>query len=125
MGLKSPFDPASFVLLRYCTRPYSFMRVCAIDLAAWLDRFDVRYTIGYTRETQPKCLYFTPLDEWQRYLSIDKNLAMEMRLYKQDITEKVQAVRMSRQISKYQSAPSISESALMLEYADISPIHYN
>ena len=122
MGLTYPFDPASFVLLRYATRPYSFMRQGALALAPWLTRFEVPYTVKCTKAGKPVCLYFTPIDEWQQYMEIDEAMAKEIRMYKQEIIDKVMAIRFSKEISKYQSAPSKSESALLVEHANLLPV---
>lgn len=88
----------------------------------WLNRFGVPYTFGFNSNKKPIYVYFTPIEEWQRYLNIDENLAKEMRNYKQEITEKVKAVRLSKSLSKCQSAPTQLESAHLRAYADMQPI---
>lgn len=116
------FDPASFVLVKYCTQPYSFMRKGALALTPWLRRFQVPYTIHNSGQGNPVCVIFTLPDEWWRYTVIDEELITEMAPCIGQVREAIFTVRQSKQLMRYHNAPTEQEFRLLHDKLGLAPI---
>lgn len=79
-------SPADFVIVRFATKAYGFMREADCSLVPWLEHHKIKFTYG------KKSIYFELPEDLQKYTRITAELMRELNMYGREIRRRMLAM---------------------------------
>ena len=79
-----------FVMVRFATKPYSFMRVAASSIRPWLDHHKIQYT------QQNQKVYFTLPGDLEEFVQISPELGRKLAPFSTEIKRRLSALQWTR-----------------------------
>ncbi len=83
-------SPSDFVIIRFATKKYGFMREADCSLVPWLEHRKIKYTSVGTR------VYFELPEDLQKYTKITPELAKNLGIYSREIRRRLLAIQFTR-----------------------------
>lgn len=97
-----------FVLVRFATRSYSFMRVGHKTIIPWLNARGILYTSKGNR------VFFELPEDLRRYTVVDQKLCDELRILSRELKKALHALSYM-EARKFRDRMSMDEITLMIE----------